>query len=249
MPSVNTEAPASSPAGAGKRQSEYDKLLGRTSRELSRIKRIWDVVLRRYIRRFERSALTVRPNSAPSRTKSSKIVGLRTKSYKWRREWESNPRFSVLSLRTTNTTRQRSRPPVLGIRPQMRHKPAVPAQTPAPSQLNHSNFRSSLSLANSSYSSRQAIEADNSWSFLRQSLSVRQPDFKRSNLSYDGARCSTPSVKTQWMSDLSLGRILNLEEARTTRRSYAKLRDASRPHYSHSIISDDVPPLICKRKF
>jgi hypothetical protein len=125
----------------------------------------------------------------------------------------------------------------------------VPAQTPAPSQLNHSNFRSSLSLANSSYSSRQAIEADNSWSFLRQSLSVRQPDFKRSNLSYDGARCSTPSVKTQWMSDLSLGRILNLEEARTTRRSYAKLRDASRPHYSHSIIADKLSWLICQHNF
>ena len=93
------------------------------------------------------------------------------------------------------------------------------------------------------------------WSVLPQKLSMLLARIKRPTPLYDRARCNTPSVKTQWISDLcwdkpsSLLRILNAKEARITRPNYAKLRDASRPRDSHSIISNDFSSLICQHKF
>jgi hypothetical protein len=40
-----------------------------------------------------------------------------------------------------------------------------------------------------------------------------------------------------------------LEEARITLPDYAKVRDRSRPHYSHSIVLSDGSALISQRKF
>src|SRR5207237_2048402 len=50
------------------------------------------------------------------RTTSQDIVVWSRKSCKWRREWESNPRFSTIPLQTGETARKHS--------PASRHKPA-----------------------------------------------------------------------------------------------------------------------------
>ncbi len=71
---------------------------------------------------------------------------------------------------------------------------------------------------------------------------------------YDRARCDTPSVKTHWISIVCcdkpkhIDRNSQCEGGDASQLTYAKLRDVSRPHYSHSIISNDVSSLICKHK-
>jgi hypothetical protein len=84
--------------------------------------------------------------------------------------------------------------------------------------------------------------ANQIWVALRQILPVLEAKLWNPALLYDPTRCDTPLVKTQWILDfyrdkpssLLRVRILNAKEARTTRPDHAKLRDASRPRYSHS---------------
>lgn len=73
---------------------------------------------------------------------------------------------------------------------------------------------------------------------------------------YDQVRCNTPLAKTRWITDLDRDKPSSRlrsassmrREVRTTSPNYAKLRDSSRPHYSHSIVQSDGSTLICKEK-